>query len=63
MSDKPSESLAQACEAALYPILNAWPEFWWMPQSEKTATVEALARMNGGRRYLPREGRGREYEQ
>jgi hypothetical protein len=62
MSNKPSDSPAHAYEAEPYPILNAWAEFWWMPEPEKTATLESLARKNGGQGCLPRPGGDREYE-
>jgi hypothetical protein len=62
MSNKPSNSPNYAYEPEPYPILNAWPEFWWMPEPEKTAMLESLARKYGGQGYLPRPGGDREYE-
>jgi hypothetical protein len=62
MSNKPSNSTAHPYEPESYPILNAWPEFWWMSEAEKTATVEARARKYGGEGYLPHPDGGREYK-
>jgi hypothetical protein len=62
MSNKPSDSPAHPYEPEPCPILNAWPEFWWMSEEEKTATQEALARKHGGQGYLPREAADPERE-
>lgn len=53
MSNKPSDSPAHPYEPEPYPILNAWPEFWWMSEEERAATQEALARKHGGQGYRP----------
>jgi hypothetical protein len=54
LSNKPSDSPAHPYEPESYPILKAWPEFWWMPEAEKAALMEALARKLGGQGYLPK---------
>jgi hypothetical protein len=59
MSAKPSLSTAHPYEPEPYPILHAWPEFWWMSEWDKAATMEARARMNGGQGERPRQDRER----
>ena len=59
---KPSDSPNHAYEPEENPILNAWPEFWWMPEPERSQALEALARKNGGQGYLPRPGQEQERE-
>jgi hypothetical protein len=54
---KPSRSSAHAYEPEPYPILEAWPEFWWMSELQKAATEEARAISNGGQGVRPRPGR------
>jgi hypothetical protein len=51
---KPSDSPSHPYEPEEFPILNAWPEFWWMSEPERTAAIEARARANGGQGYRPR---------
>jgi hypothetical protein len=62
VSNKPSNSPSHPYEPEPYPILDAWPEFWWMSEEEKSATMDALARKNGGQGYLPRADAERERE-
>lgn len=62
MSIKPSDSWAHPYEPEPYPILHAWPEFWWMSELEKAATEEARARMYGGQGVRPRPRADRERE-
>jgi hypothetical protein len=53
MSGKPSDSPNYPYEPEPYPILKALPEFWWLPEEEKTRILDARARMYGGVGYLP----------
>jgi hypothetical protein len=62
MGNKPSNSPAHAYEPEPYPILKAWPEFWSMSEEEKTKTLEARARQNGGKGYLPSKSLEQEIE-
>lgn len=62
MSGKPSDSPNYPYEPEPYPILRASPEFWWMPEAEKTALMDALARKLGGLGYLSRSGNDQEQE-
>ena len=57
MSTKRSASTAHPYEPEPYPILEAWPQFWWMPEAEKAALEEALARKLGGEALRPERGR------
>jgi hypothetical protein len=56
---KRSNSPAHPYEPEPYPILEAWPDFWWMEEMEKTALEEALAREYGGQGVHPRPERER----
>jgi hypothetical protein len=56
---KPSKSPAHPYEPEPYPILEAWPDFWWMDEMEKAALEEALARKYGGQGIRPRPERER----
>ena len=56
---KPSDNPAHPYEPEPYPILHAWPKYWWMEELEKAALEESLARAYGGEGLRPREG-GRE---
>lgn len=62
MSNKPSDSPAHPYEPEPYPILEAWPEFWSLPEEEKTKLLDARARQYGGAGYLPRKEVEQEYE-
>jgi hypothetical protein len=62
MSKKPSDSPAHPYEPEPHPILDAWPEFWWMSEEEQTATIDGLARKLGGEGYLPRPDPEQEYK-
>jgi hypothetical protein len=59
---KPSDSLSHPYEPEEFPILNAWPEFWWMSEEERAAAIEARARMYGGQGYRPRPAPEQERE-
>jgi hypothetical protein len=65
MSEPRRKSPEHPYEPEPYPILEAWPEFWWMSDEEKSAYLEARARQYGGSGYRPRgeperdDGRGR----
>lgn len=52
---RPSDSRAHPYEPEPYPILQAWPEFWWMDELKKAALEESLARQYGGEGLRPRE--------
>jgi hypothetical protein len=39
------------------PILEAWPEFWWLNERDRSNAFEARARAYGGEGY---RGRSRE---
>jgi hypothetical protein len=56
---KRSNSPAHPYEPEPYPILEAWPDFWWMDEMEKAALEEALARKYGGQGVRPRPERER----
>jgi hypothetical protein len=60
MGNKPSNSLAHPYEPERCPILEAWPEFWWMEEMEKAALEEALAIKLGGEGLRPRRSSGRD---
>ena len=49
---RPSDSTAHAYEAEPCPILEAWPEFWWMPETERTHAFDTIALAYGGQGYL-----------
>jgi len=48
-----------------YPILENWPEFWWMSEVDRNNLIEARALAHGGQGYRPHperssdRGRGR----
>lgn len=44
-----------------YPILTAWPEFWWLNETDRANLLEALAIDYGGEGYRNRK-QGRERE-
>jgi len=54
MSEPRRKSPEHPYEPEPYPILEAWPEFWWMSEEEKRALIEARARQHGGSGYRPR---------
>lgn len=45
---RPSQSPNYAYEPEPYPILEAWPEFWWMSDLERANALEARALASGG---------------
>jgi hypothetical protein len=53
MSQPPRKSPERPYEPEPFPILEAWPQFWWMPEPEKSDFLEARARQNGGLGYRP----------
>jgi hypothetical protein len=59
---RPSDSTAHAYEVEPRPILDAWPEFWWMSEVDRSNTLEARALAYGGQGYRshPELGEGRE---
>lgn len=59
---KPSESLAHPYDAEPYPILEAWPEFWWMSEWDRVVLQDQRARQYGGLGYFPRPDLEREYK-
>jgi hypothetical protein len=59
---KPSDGTAHPYEPEPYPLLEAWPEFWWMPDQERNALQESLARKLGGQGLLPRASTRQERE-
>jgi hypothetical protein len=48
---RPSDSIAHAYEPEPYPILEAWPEFWWMSESDRSSVIETRALAYGGQGY------------
>jgi hypothetical protein len=48
-----------AYEAEERPILDAWPEFWWINDADRANMLEALALAYGGTGYRPHPERER----
>lgn len=48
---RPSKSRNYAYEPEKQPILEAWPEFWWMSERDRSNAFEARARAYEGEGY------------
>jgi hypothetical protein len=48
---RPSDNPNYAYEAEERPILDAWPEFWWMDEKGRSDAFEARALAYGGEGY------------
>jgi hypothetical protein len=35
------------------PLLDAWREFWWMNEIDRSNAIEVRAKAHGGQGYLP----------
>jgi hypothetical protein len=51
---QPSNNPNYAYESEETPLLTAYPEFWWMSETDRSNIVESLARAYGGQGYRDR---------
>lgn len=57
---RPSQSTAHAYEPVEHPILESWPEYWWMEERQKSNLIESIALAYGGDGYRSHSERSRE---